>query len=690
MRTLDRNNKITKQIKTLNYNELATTKTLQMNITKLTLLLCAISFNTVFGQQNSVNDTSDTIRESHLELAKIAVIPIKDSKTKRNYELYIKLPDDYSENNNKVYPVIYYTDALWHVEMLSGATEYMLENVILVGISWQLDIDEKLKKEVGAHYSRFRDFSSRKSNKPKIQKKYQLGQANTFLDFIRNDVITYIYNTYRTDPNSRTYFGYSMGAEFGAYALLTQPKTFNNYIIGSPSIKNEVAYLAELNSKFGPYEASNKNSSLKANVFITYGSLEEEAEDIDAFVKLLKDRRDDGLSVQKEVIEGNHASAFPMTTIRSVKWLSSLMSHVSSDNYHVSFWDIPQLNNAFVTTTPQDRKDGISVDTLTTNGNDRNAILKLSQEIFDSKHGNYDALLISHKNKLVFESYYKKGRINLPHRQASAVKAYTSLVLGRAIQMGYLSMEDLNKPLISFLKDVDPKKMTKGVEKITLHKALTMHGGLTIDRDAWKEIKKDSVRLKGQGLVQALFEESAPITPESQTYLYGNFNPILVMTVIDAVVPGTAEDFIKTEFLDKLGITNYKWLNNISGIPEAGWGVDMMSRDMLKLGNLVLNKGKLNGEQLISEVYLAKATSGIVKPTQDWAPKDYRYGYFWYQTSVQVGAKNYNTVFAWGGGGQLVIVIKELDLTIVISGHDSEDKIMAQISEIIIPAFVKQ
>ncbi|WP_291870680.1 hypothetical protein [Maribacter sp.] len=70
--------------------------------------------------------------------------------------------------------------------------------------------------------------------------------------------------------------------------------------------------------------------------------------------------------------------------------------------------------------------------------------------------------------------------------------------------------------------------------------------------------------------------------------------------------------------------------------------------------------------------------------------KDYRYGYFWYQTLVKVGSKSYDTAFAWGGGGQHIIVIEELDLTIVISGHDREDEIMTQISEIIIPAFVKQ
>ena len=660
------------------------------NKTGLLLLILLIITNTAFAQKNSAKRFTSNKKSSFLELSHIQVVPIKATQTKRNYELYIKLPKDYSENKDISYTAIYYTDAMWHLEMLSGSTEYMLENVILVGISWQLDINEDLRKERGAHVSRFRDYSFRKSNNPKIQKKYQLGQGKKHLDFIRNDVITYVENTYRTDPNSRTYFGYSMGGEFGAYVLLTQPDTFNNYIIGSPSIKNEVSYLSELNSKFGPYEASNKNSSIKANVFISRGSLEKDMEEpIDEFVSILKNRRDSGLAVLKVVIDGDHGTAFPMTVVRSVTWLSSLMSPISNDNFEASFWDIPHLNNAYVSTTPEDRKDGVSVDTLSVKSNDQQAILKLSQEIFEGKHGNYDALLISHKNKLVFESYYKKGRINLPHGQASAVKAYTSLILGRAIQLGYLSMEDLHKPLIHFLKDIDLEKITKGAEKITLHKALTMHGGLTIDSEVWKEFENDSVRLKGQGLVQTLLEQSKPVTQESQKYLYGNFNPMLVMTVIDAVVPGTAENFIKTEILDKLGITAYEWTNHVSGLPEAGWRVKFLSRDMIKLGNLVLNNGKLNGEQLISAEYLDKATSGIVKPTQDWMPKDYRYGYFWYQTLIKVGHKSYNATFAWGGGGQRVIVIEELDLTIVVSGHDREDELMTQISEIIIPAFVK-
>ncbi len=661
-----------------------------MRTTKLLLITITMLANTAFAQENRAKEFALNMEGSPLVLPQIQVVPIKDTKTQKNYELYIELPEDYLENENKTYPVLYYTDAMWHLELLSGAAEYMLEDVILVGISWQKDIAEDLNEQYGAHASRFTDYSFWEKSNPN-HPKLKFGQAKSHLAFIRNEIIQYVETNYHTDPNSRSYFGYSLSGAFGAYILLTQPDTFDNYILGSPLNNGLVPYLTEINTKLGA-SGLNKNNPLHANVFIAYGTLEKDKDEpIRQFLKLLDDRKNLSLSVQNKTIEGDHGTAFPRVAVQSVAWLSSMMTHISNDDKEVSFWDIPHLNKPYISTTPEDRKDGILVDTLMVNTNDRNAILKFSQDIFEGKLGSYDAVLISHKNKLVFESYYKKGRINLPHGQASAVKAYTSLVLGRAIQMGYLSMEDLDKPIISFLKDVHPKKMTRGADKITLNKALTMHGGLNIDEGKWKKIENDSVRLNGQGLVQTLLEQSGPITTASQLYLYGNFNPMLVMTVIDAVVPGTAEDFIKTELLDKLGITNYKWSNHVNGMPEAGWRASIMSRDMLKLGNLVLNKGKLNGEQLISDEYLAKATSGIVKPTQDWMPQDYRYGYFWYQTLVKIGNKNYDTSFAWGGGGQRVIVIEELDLTIVISGHDGEDdKIMTQISDIIIPAFVKQ
>lgn len=655
---------------------------------RIRLFLLLIITNTVFAQENNADEFTFNAESASLVLPQIQVVPIKDSKTGGNYELYIELPEDYSENKDRTYPVLYYTDAMWHLEILSGSAEFMLEDAILVGVSWQKNLSDDLMDKYGAHASRFTDYSFWKKSNPN-HPLLKFGQADNHLEFIRNDVIKYVETNYRTDPNSRSYFGYSLSGAFGAYILLTQPDTFNNYILGSPLSQGIVPYLSEINSKL-VQEETNDSEKLHANVFIAYGSLEEDTEEpTDEFIALLDDRNL-SLSIQRKTIEGDHQTAFPRVAVESVAWLSSTMTHISNENNDLSFWDIPHLNKEFASTTPENRKDGIVVDTLRVNSKHQNAILKLSQEIFEGKYGNYDALLISHKDKLVFESYYKKGRINLLHGQASATKGYTSIVLGRAIQLGYLTMEDLDKPIVHFLKDLDPSKFVEGAEKITLHKALTMQGGLTIDREKWKEIEKDTAQIYGQGLVQKLLEQSKPITKESQKYLYGNFNPMLVMTVIDAVVPEGAEHFIKHEILNKLGITDYTWGTHANGLPQAGWMVSMKSRDMLKWGSLVLNDGKLNDKQFISKAYLKKATSAIVKPAIDWMPKNYLYGYYWYYTPVKVGDKNYDATLAWGGGGQRVLVVEELDLTIVISGHDREDdKIMKPIFEIVIPAFAK-
>ena len=258
---------------------------------------------------------------SSLVLPEIQVVPIKDTQSKKQYELYIKLPKGYSESKGKQYPVIYYTDARWHVELLSASTEYIMEETILVGISWQKDIDESLIKEHGEHISRQMDYSVQPSRNPVVQTKFQLGQANNHLAFIRNDVIKTIESRYRADPDNRSYFGYSMGGLFGAYILVTKPETFQNYILGSPALAGDVAYLEDLSAK------SNKISdkALKTNVFISHGTLEkDESPNIEAFIDLLRNRNNDKGALEIAVIEGNHQSAFPMTGVQSIKWLANL------------------------------------------------------------------------------------------------------------------------------------------------------------------------------------------------------------------------------------------------------------------------------------------------------------------------------------------------------------------------------
>ncbi|WND03905.1 serine hydrolase [Temperatibacter marinus] len=381
-------------------------------------------------------------------------------------------------------------------------------------------------------------------------------------------------------------------------------------------------------------------------------------------------------------------------TLAIIALLSGVSSHASADSnnqsegkapkaassevshkFWNSFFDLTSLKTSFIDTTPEDKNDAIPVGKLGVDGGDKDMIVKLANEMAEGKFGDFDSLLIAHRDKLVFESYFRRGRIDLPHPQSSATKAYTSMAIGRAIQMGYLSMADLNKPVISFLKDLDPTKLVEGTENITLHKAMTMTSGLKISDESKKEYETSPDLLKGQGLVQAFLTNTAPITKASQTHDYKPYDPQIVMQVLDAVVPGSAENFIKTELLDKIGIENYGWRKDASGLPRGPSGSSMTSRNMLKWGMLTKNKGKWNGTQLVGEDFIAKATGKIIEINEDdifFTTENITkpgYGYYWWQADIKIGDKSYFTTSAQGGGGQYIILIDELDLIIVTTAH---------------------
>jgi len=377
------------------------------------------------------------------------------------------------------------------------------------------------------------------------------------------------------------------------------------------------------------------------------------------------------------------------STEGGVKGANSRAPEVSVADDKLSFWDMPYLKKAFIDTAAVDGDDGLIVGELGVDGGNKADIVKLAKEIANNKDGKVDSMLISYKNKLIFESYFKRGRIDLPHFQASVTKSYLSLAVGRAVQLGYLTIADLNKPAIRFLKDLDTSKFVKGAENITLHQAMSMRSGVQVSADRLKLIMENSTNIKGSNITQEFLQHSEAISPESQTFKYQDANPRITMQVLDRVVPGSAKDFIKNEVLAKIDITRYGWKDDVNGLPIPEETSSMTSRDMLKLGELVINKGKWKGEQLISEAFISKATSEVTKPTEDWIPDSFSYGYFWYQTDMKVGDKSYVAKFAWGGGEQYILTFEELDLVIVFTAHARENKTMQMTAERLLPVFVK-
>ena len=347
---------------------------------------------------------------------------------------------------------------------------------------------------------------------------------------------------------------------------------------------------------------------------------------------------------------------------------------------------LPDLAEPFINARPNQRKDGIPVAPLTREHGDRRAILKFAREIAAGDHGEIDSFLLMADGELVFESYYRRGRANYPHYQMSITKSYTAMALGRAIQLGHLTMADLEKPVVSFLKDIDQSKLVEGATEITLAEAMNMHSGIRIDQEKARALMKTPAQLKGQGQIEAYLTNSAPIPPAPREYKYQGSDPSMTMQVIEAVVPGTARAFIETELLGKMGITNFAWQDDVSGLPKSAAGSSMRSRDMIKWGMLVMNGGKWNGEQLIPEEFVEKATSRI-----HTNPQGTSYGFFWWRHDMEVGDRKIDCISGRGAGGQFILMFPELDLVAVITAHNKGmGKMLKTVPERILPALVKR
>lgn len=260
-----------------------------MKITILLTLIGALALDNAFAQENSVTD----VTQKAYEMPRTHVITINNSETKAQNTLYIKLPEGYEENSDMVYPVIYFTHPVQHIEILSAVSENLIEDVILVGVTFQ--------------------------------KGMTFRTVDSYMNFIRNDVFETVENSYQADAYRRTYFGYSSGALVGAYILSKHPNAFKNFILGSPALGGDSIVTQKI-YEFG-VNAANERKELNANVFVSYGTSEkeEDKQHFEEFITILENLDDESLTFEHIVVEGDHRTSFPMTAIRGVTWLSDLL-----------------------------------------------------------------------------------------------------------------------------------------------------------------------------------------------------------------------------------------------------------------------------------------------------------------------------------------------------------------------------
>lgn len=261
------------------------------SVLAFTLWIYACNINNLKAQDKG-SPAREVPEQKAYEMPGTQVIQIHNSETDTLNTLYIKLPEGYEENTDKVCPVLYFTHPVQHIEILSALTENRIEDIILVGLAWQ--------------------------------KGMTFWTTDSYVNFIRNDVFKMIESSYRADAERRTYFGYSSGAAVGAYILSKYPNTFDNFILGSPALGVNPDFtekIYELES-----DTADERAKLNANVFVSYGTLEgDDIPHFEKFIAMLKNLGDESLTIQHAVVEGDHRTSFPKTAMRSIDWLSDLI-----------------------------------------------------------------------------------------------------------------------------------------------------------------------------------------------------------------------------------------------------------------------------------------------------------------------------------------------------------------------------
>lgn len=249
----------------------------------------------------------------------------------RDYQVYVALPDSYRQGSKR-YPVLFVVDANYAFPVVRNIAQRLnkhagMEEVIVVGLSYA--------NGDGGVYSRRRDYTPTtprkhdyRSDMPGRQPAF--GEAKAYGQFVSGEVFPFIAQHYRANMQRKVFIGHSYGSLLGLQFLLTEPRTFEHYILGSPSLWYDAGVMFDREQA---YAASHKD--LPASVFFGIGGLERLApgkkrsrseEDADMVADLrefdgkLKAHKFPGLTTRLRVFEDeDHASVFPFVLTHGLR-----------------------------------------------------------------------------------------------------------------------------------------------------------------------------------------------------------------------------------------------------------------------------------------------------------------------------------------------------------------------------------
>ena len=261
-------------------------------------------------------------------------------------------------------------------------------------------------------------------------------------------------------------------------------------------------------------------------------------------------------------------------------------------------------------------------------------------------------LLIARRGRLVVERYFRGSAGNRPHNLKSASKSVLSALAGLAIEQDLLK---LDQPIADFLSEAAGLDDT-GKGAITVRHLLTMTSGLEStsfgNYGSW---------VASRNWVRAALARPLQAEPGTR-FSYSTGGTHLLSATLSRAAGRSTHDFAREHLFAPLAIRRSAWDRDRQGVHMGGNNLSLLPRDMLKFGQLYLNRGRWNGKQLLAWQWIDESTRpGLVGPRG--RGRIYGgYGYLWWLR----GQRERSAYIASGYGGQYIYVAPAEDLVVVV------------------------
>lgn len=292
----------------------------------------------------------------------------------------------------------------------------------------------------------------------------------------------------------------------------------------------------------------------------------------------------------------------------------------------------------------------------------------LSDDIVD-QIAEYDpvAYLVIQDEKIVYEEYWDDYSANSVSNSFSAAKSIVGLLIGAAVDDGFI--KNLDQKVADFIPSFkDGKK-----KEISIRDLLTMSSGLDWDEAYSSLFSLTTEAYYGTDLLKLIDERKVAKEPGKYYYYSSMDTEILALVILNATGK-TISNYASDKFWKNIGASQdaYWMLDHENGMEKAYCCFNSNARDFARWGQLILNKGSWYGKQLISSEYIDQATTPASYLIDENNNKLDYYGFQWWI----IDYKGYQIPYMRGILGQYVFAIKEKNAVVVRLGHERSDELI--------------